>query len=145
MKTVSDVLQSKGPGVWSVRPDDTVYDALSLMSEKDIGAVLVMEGDRLIGILSERDYARKVVLKGRWSRDTAVREIMTERVLFVRPENTLEECMAIMSAKHIRHLPVMIEDRVAGVVSISDVVRALLSEQAFMITQLENYITGRTR
>jgi CBS domain-containing protein len=102
-----------------------------------------MEAGRVVGILSERDYARKVVLNGRWSRDTAVREIMTDKVLFVRPESTLADCMAIMSAKHIRHLPVMDGDQIAGVISIGDVVRALISEQAFLITQLENYITGR--
>jgi CBS domain-containing protein len=120
----------------------TVYDALKLMAEKNLGAVLVMEGDRLAGILSERDYARKVILHGKSSRDTLVREIMSERVVCVVPEQPAEECMALMTDKRVRHLPVLEGDQVIGVISIGDVVKAIISEQEFMIEQLEHYITG---
>ena len=141
-KTAKDILRNKGSQVWSVSPGATVYDALSLMAEKNIGAVLVMEGDRLVGILSERDYARKVDLLGKRAADTPVRTIMTGRVVCVRPEETIEECMALMTDKRVRHLPVVENDRVIGLVSIGDVVKAIISEQEFIIEQLENYITG---
>jgi CBS domain-containing protein len=112
------------------------------MADKNIGAVLVMETGRVVGILSERDYARKVVLHGKSSRDTLVRDIMTERVAYVRPEETAEECMAIMTDKRIRHLPVLDGDRLVGVISIGDVVKCIIDERAFTIEQLEHYITG---
>jgi CBS domain-containing protein len=140
--TVRDLLRVKGTTVWTIAPDATVYDALALMAEKDIGALLVMAGDALVGILSERDYARKVVLRGRTSRETPVREIMTDRVLCVRPEQTIEECMALMTNKRIRHLPVLEDDRVRGLISIGDVVKSIISEQEFVIEQLEKYIRG---
>jgi len=142
MKTVSTLLQSKGGDVWSVSPGTMVYDALALMAEKNVGALLVVEGDRLVGIFSERDYARKVILHGKSSRQTPVGEIMTSKVVYVRPEQTIEECMALMTDKRIRHLPVLEGDRLAGVISIGDVVKAIISEQEFMIAQLENYIAG---
>ena len=142
MKTVSMLLQSKGDDAWSVSPGTTVYDALVLMAEKNVGALLVVEGGRLVGIFSERDYARKVILQGKSSRHTSVGEIMTSRVVYVRPEQTIEECMALMTDKRIRHLPVLEGDRVIGVISIGDVVKAIISEQEFMIEQLENYIAG---
>ena len=142
MRTVNQLLQAKGSGAWSVSPNTSVYDALVLMADKNVGAVLVMDGNILAGIFSERDYARKVVLHGKSSRDMPVREIMTARVVCVRPDQTIEECMALMTDKHIRHLPVIEGDRVVGVVSIGDVVKAVISEQSFIIEQLENYITG---
>lgn len=142
MKLVKQILKEKGRRFWSVAPDTMVYDALKLMAEKNIGALLVLEKEKLVGIMSERDYARKVILKGKSSLDTPVREVMTPKVFFVRPEQTVEECMALMTDKHIRHLPVMVGDEVVGVVSIGDVVKASLDEKDFMIKQLENYITG---
>jgi CBS domain-containing protein len=142
MTTVRDILRTKGTNVWCVAPDDTVYDALTFMAEKNIGAVLVMDGGHLAGILSERDYARKVDLLGKTAKDTPVRAIMTERVVCVRPDETVEECMALMTDKRVRHLPVLEGDRVTGVVSIGDVVKSIISEQGFIIEQLEHYITG---
>ena len=143
MKTVSQLLQQKGYNIWSIAPDTTVYNALELMAYKNIGAVLVMDGENLVGILSERDYARKVILKARFSRDTLVREIMTEKVVCVRPDQSVEECMALMTDKRIRHLPVAEESKVIGVISIGDAVKAVISEQEFIIEQLENYISGK--
>lgn len=142
MVTVSQCLQSKGGEIWFTRPDVSVYRALEMMAERDIGALLVLEGEKLVGIFSERDYARKVILQGKSSRDTWVSEVMTTRVVFVRPEQTIEECMALMTEKHIRHLPVLDGERMVGVISIGDVVKAIISEQKFVITQLEHYITG---
>jgi len=144
MKTVQELLRNKGYHIWSIGPDATVYEALTLMAEKDVGALLVLSSaGQLVGILSERDYARKIVLKGKTSRETPVREIMTEKVVWVRPDQTIEECMALMTNKHIRHLPVMEEGRLLGVISIGDVVKDIISEQEFVIAQLENYITGK--
>ena len=143
METVGQLLRAKGHDVWSVSPGASVYEALELMAEKNIGAVLVVDQGRLVGIMSERDYARKVILKGRFSRDTPVRNIMTERVVYVRPEQTLGQCMALMTEKRIRHLPVMANDQLIGVISIGDVVKAIISDQEFIIEQLESYITGR--
>ncbi len=144
MKTVKELLRNKGYQVYSIGPDATVYEALTLMAEKDVGALLVLDNaGQLVGILSERDYARKIVLKGKTSRETPVREIMTEKVVWVRPDQTIEECMALMTNKHIRHLPVMEEGRLLGVISIGDVVKDIISEQEFVIEQLENYITGK--
>jgi CBS domain-containing protein len=142
MKTVERILGGKGRNIWSVAPDSSVYDALKLMAEKGVGALLVLEGGKLAGIISERDYARKVVLKGKSSLETPVREIMTEKVFFVRPEQTIEECMALMTEKHIRHLPVLVGEAVVGVISIGDLVKAVIDEKDFLIKQLENYITG---
>lgn len=142
MKTVKQILKVKGSSVLSIQPDATVYDALKLMAEKNVGTLLILEKGKLVGILSERDYARKVILKGKSSLNTPVRDIMTQRVMFVRPEQTVEECMALMTEKHIRHLPVLAGDQVVGIVSIGDLVKASIEEKDFMIKQLENYITG---
>jgi CBS domain-containing protein len=145
VSTVKEILRTKGLEVWSLAPDATVYDALRLMADKNIGAALVMDGDDLVGILSERDYARKVTLRGKSAQDTSVREIMTERVVCVRPEETAEECLALMTDKRVRHLPVLEGGRVSGVISIGDVVKSVISEQTFIIEQLEHYITGTVR
>lgn len=142
MRIVRDILQEKGSQVWAVTPETTVFDALDLMAEKNIGAVLVLAEGRLVGILSERDYARKVVLKGKASRDLPAGEIMSERVVGVEPHQTVEECMALMTDKRIRHLPVVEGGEVVGVVSIGDIVKAIISKQEFLIEQLEHYITG---
>ena len=143
MKTVKMLLQAKGHAIWSISPDASVYDALQLMAEKDVGALLVLDQGNLAGIFSERDYARKIVLKGKTSRETPVREIMTEKVVCVRADQPLEECMALMTNKRIRHLPVLEAGRLIGVISIGDVVKDIISEQEFIIGQLENYITGQ--
>ncbi|MFQ5960353.1 MAG: CBS domain-containing protein [Candidatus Methylomirabilales bacterium] len=142
MRTVKHLLQDKEHGTWSTTPDSLVYDALKLMAEKGVGALLVLEAGKLVGIISERDYARKVILQGKSSLDTPVREIMTENVICVRPEQTIEECMALMTDKRIRHLPVVVNDQVIGVVSIGDVVKAEIADKDFLIKQLQNYITG---
>lgn len=142
MKTVRQLLDTKGAEVISVAPDSNVLDALKLMAQREIGAVLVVQGARLVGIMSERDYARKVILKGKSSQDTLVREIMTERVMYARPEQTVPELMAVMTNKRVRHLPVLEGDRLVGVLSIGDLVKETISEQEFIIRQLENYIHG---
>ena len=141
--TVRQLINRKGNAVWSSQPDATVFEALSLMAEKGIGALLVFDEDTLVGIFSERDYARKVILKGKSSSSTAVGEIMTKTVLVVHPNQTMNECMALMTDKRIRHLPVMEDDSVIGIISIGDVVKEIISEQEFVIGQLENYIAGR--
>lgn len=142
MALVQQLLDAKGLDIWSVSPDTSVYDAIALMADRGIGALLVLEGDRLVGIVSERDYARKVILQGRSSRDTPVAEIMTDRVVYVRPEQSTDACMALMTSRRIRHLPVLRDDRVVGVISIGDVVKAVISEQGHTIERLEAYITG---
>lgn len=140
VKTVRDVLRSKGGQIFSVDADATVFTALEMMAKEDVGALLVMNGGRLIGMLSERDYARKVILKGLSSPQTKVREIMTETVFYARPEQTVEECMAIITEKRCRHLPVLDDDKLVGLVSIGDLVKASIAEKEFIIEQLENYI-----
>ena len=140
MKTVRQLLQSKSGDLCTIGPDANVFDALKLMAERNVGALLVVKNDRLAGILSERDYARKVVLQGKSSHATPVREIMTERAVCVRPDNTVEECMALMTDKHIRHLPVIEDEKLIGVLSIGDLVKETISEQQFVIQQLESYI-----
>lgn len=142
MKIVRDILQAKGSQVWSISPDRSVFDALTLMAEKNVGALVVLDGDRVVGIISERDYARKVILKGKSSKEIPVREIMTSHVVCVRPEQSMEECMALMTDKHVRHLPVAEHDRLVGLISIGDAVKAIIEEKEFIIGQLENYITG---
>jgi CBS domain-containing protein len=142
MLTVEQILRQKGSAFWAVAPDAMVYEALALMAEKDVGALLVMEAGTLVGMISERDYARKVILKGKTSLRTPVSAIMTAPVLTVRPAQTVEECMALMTEKRIRHLPVQAGERIAGIISIGDVVKASLAAKDFAIQQLENYITG---
>ena len=142
MTTLNQILQVKGQSVWSVSPNDTVYDAIKLMADKNVGALVVLEGEKLMGILSERDYARKVILKGKSSRETAVKEIMSSDVVTIRPNQSIEECMALMTHKRIRHLPVLEGNKLIGMISIGDVVKAIISEQEYTIKQLENYITG---
>ncbi len=142
MKPVRELLRIKGQETWSVSPDTPVYDALKLMAEKNVGALLVLDGDKLAGILSERDYARKVILKGKASKNTPAREIMSENVVCVTPKQSVAECMALMTDKHIRHLPVIEDDKLVGVISIGDVVKAVISEQKFVIEQLQHYIAG---
>jgi CBS domain-containing protein len=142
MKNVRELLDQKGSAVFSVQPDITVFATLQLMADKEIGAVLVFEGDRLVGMFSERDYARQVILKGKASKDTLVREVMTSRVTYVRPEQTVDDCMALMTDKRVRHLPVLDQGRVVGLVSIGDIVKAVISEKQFIIEQLENYISS---
>lgn len=142
MITVKQILDGKGHTSWSVAPDSLVYDALKLMADKEIGALLVVEGGRLVGVISERDYARKVILKGKSSLDTPVKEIMTRDVVCVRPEQTVEQCMELVTEKRVRHLPVLVDDQVVGIISIGDLVKAVIDEKDFTIKQLENYITG---
>ena len=140
MKTFSQLLQGKPRALCTISPDTCVYDALKLMAERYIGALLVVNNGRLAGILSERDYARKVILHGKSSHEMLASEIMTERVICVQPGNTVDECMALMTEKRIRHLPVIEKDELIGVLSIGDLVKETISEQKFIIQQLESYI-----
>lgn len=142
MQTANDILDSKGHDVWSVEPDDSVLDVLRLMAEKNVGATVVLDGKRIAGIVSERDYARKVALKGRTSREAKARDIMSANVVCVKPEQSIEECMELMTAGRLRHLPVVEGERLVGVVSIGDLVKAIIDEQEFTINQLQSYITG---
>ena len=143
MATARDLLRSKTRSdIFSISPDATVLEALKVMAEQNVGAALVINGDKVEGILSERDIVRKVDLLGKTSATTRVREIMTEKVLYIAPNQSLEECMTIMTEKRIRHLPVMDNERLLGVISIGDVLREVIHEQKFMIGQLEHYITG---
>jgi CBS domain-containing protein len=140
MNTVRQLLEGKTTRLLSISPDASVFEALQLMAAKDVGALVVLDGERLAGIFSERDYARKVVLVGKFSKETAVREIMTSKVLCVRPDQTVDQCMALMTEHRIRHLPVLDGSKIIGVISIGDVVKELLSEQQVIISQLESYI-----
>ena len=142
MEYVNQLLKGKGQDIWSVTPDTPVFEALELMAEKNCGAVLVLKEDKLVGILSERDYARKVILKGKSSKDTPVKSIMSSHVVCIRTDQTVDDCMALMTDKRIRHLPVLEKEKLVGVISIGDVVKAVISEQEFLIHQLENYISG---
>ena len=142
MKRVCDLLQDKGREVWSLTPDATVYEAIDQMAQKGVGALLVMEGELLVGIVSERDYARKVILKGKSSREIEVRDIMSHPVICVPPELTIEQAMALMTEKHVRHLPVVVAETVVGVISIGDVVRGIIDDKEFYIQQLTTYITS---
>ncbi len=143
MKSVAAILKEKpDPSVHTVGPDALVFEALERMAEHNVGALLVMEGERLVGIVSERDYARKVILLARSSRDLPVRAIMSSPVMYVRPDQTNEECMALMTEKRLRHLPVVEAAKVVGIVSIGDLVKSIVAEQRFIIEQLEHYIAG---
>lgn len=141
--TVSQILKVKGRDVWSIPPQASVLEALQRMAEKEVGALVVIEEGRVVGILSERDYARRVALEGLSSRNTTVRDRMTESVLYVTPENTIEECMALMTDKRVRHLPVLENQELIGIISIGDVVNKMISEQKFTIRELERYIEGK--
>ncbi len=141
MKTLRQLIESKNKPIASVSPEQTVLRALEIMAQYDVGALLVLDGKKLAGVFSERDYARKVILQGKASKHTKVSEVMTGKVIYVTPETRIEECMAIMTEKHIRHLPILDSDKqVIGIVSIGDVVKEMISQQQFIINQLENYI-----
>ncbi len=142
MKTVSDILQTKGRKVFTITPETIVFDALKMMADKNVGALVVMDGAKVTGILSERDYARKVILHGRSSRELETREIMSTKIYFVSPEQDIEDCMALFTNKRVRHLPVLQTDELIGIISIGDVVKAVIAEQESTIKHLENYITG---
>lgn len=141
MHTIAEILRDKGSEVWSVSPDEVILDALKIMAEKGVGALLVMENDKLVGIISERDYARKVALEGRSSRESKVSEIMSHRVLCARPDQTVQECMALMSDKRSRHLPILDHKKIIGIVSIGDLVKSIIADQQFEIENLQYYIT----
>jgi CBS domain-containing protein len=145
MTLVREVLRGKPPGAWTVGPDATVYEALELMADKDIGALPVMDGDRLIGIVSERDYARKVILQGRFSRETLVADIMSPHVITIQPGESMETCMALMTHQHVRHLPVLEDEHLLGIISIGDVLKAIINDQQILIHDMESYITGASR
>ena len=141
MARVKQLLQGKGHDVWSIGPEASVYDAIAKMAQEEVGALVVLEGELLVGVVSERDYARKVVLQGRSSRDTKTKDIMTTRVAYARPDQSVEDCMAMMTEKRIRHLPVMDGDKLLGVISIGDLVKYIIEEQKHVIEQLEQYIS----
>ena len=142
MTTIAQLLNVKGNQIWSVEPKATIFEALEIMSEKEIGALLVMEDGKLTGIFSERDYARKVILKGKSSKETQVGELMTKKVFYIDSQKTINDCMAMMTAKRIRHVPVIEDNQVMGIITIGDVVNQIISEQEVTINHLENYITG---
>src|ERR1022692_2579386 len=140
--TISEILSHKGSSAWTISPEATVFEAIHMMTDKNVGALLVTENDKLVGIISERDYTRKVVLKGKSSKTTAVKEILSSHVIQVTPSHTVEECMRLMTDHHFRHLPVLDGDRIAGIVSIGDLVNWIISAQQSAISQLQTYITG---
>jgi CBS domain-containing protein len=143
MSKIQDLLASKGSEVWSLGPAHSVYQAIELMALKGVGALVVLsDAGQLVGIISERDYARKVILQGKSSKDTMVSEIMTREVIYVDPENRVEECMALMTAKRVRHLPVLQDEKLVGMISVGDLVKSILDEQSTTIDQLERYIRG---
>lgn len=143
MKTVKDILRAKGSKVYSISPDATVYEALNRMADKNVGALLVLEVEQIVGLISERDYARKTILKGRFSKETAVKEIMTTNVITVGPGEDLEECMELFTDKHVRHLPVIEDEKIIGIVSIGDVVKGVIDYKEFIIQEQEKYIKGK--
>jgi CBS domain-containing protein len=142
MKRIQTLLKKKGYDVWSIAPDASVYDAIHLMAEKAVGALIVMDGPKLVGVISERDYARKIILEGRSSENTKISEIMSSEVITTGPDNRIEECMAIMTERRIRHLPVLDGNEVLGVISLGDLVKYIIAEQQFVIEQMERYING---
>ncbi|MCK4304993.1 MAG: CBS domain-containing protein [Candidatus Eisenbacteria sp.] len=142
MSTVRELLEAKGREAWSISPRSLVFEALQMMAEKDVGALLVLEEGQVVGVFSERDYARKVVLEGKSSKTVPVSDLMTKRIIFVGPEETIDTCMKLMTAKRIRHLPVLDDGRLIGLVSVGDVVKRIISDQEFTIQELEKYITG---
>ena len=142
MTTIKQILDTKGYAVWSIHPQESVFAAIQQMAEREVGALVVLEGDAVVGIISERDYARKVTLQGRSDHETAVRDIMTPHVICVRLDQSLEECMTIVTERRIRHLPVLDRGRLVGIISIGDLVKTIIAEQQFIIEQLEHYISG---
>ncbi len=142
MKTIKQVLEAKGTNVLSISPDRSVYDAMELMADNEVGALIVLDQGKVVGIISERDYARKIILKGLSSPKTLIRDIMVTKVVYARPEMTIEEGMALMTDKRCRHLPIMDNEQLLGVLSIGDLVKASLAEKTYLIDQLANYITG---
>jgi CBS domain-containing protein len=144
MKTIRQLLKVKGRNTWTVSPSTSVYDALQIMAEKDVGALLVVNAKTLVGVFSERDYARKVILQGKSSKDLLVMEIMSSPPIFIEPENTIDQGLALMSAKHVRHLPVTDKNRLIGIVTIGDLVKSLIVEQKMVIDHLEKHILSNT-
>lgn len=144
MKTIRQLLKVKGRNIWTVAPQSSVFDALQIMAEKDVGALLVVKGKTLVGVFSERDYARKVILHGRSSKEILVSEIMSSPPIFIEPDNTVDQGLALMSAKHVRHLPVMEKNRLIGVVTIGDLVKSLMDEQKVVIDHLEKHILSKS-
>lgn len=142
MGKVNDILKTKGSTIFSITPDTIVYEALEMMVEKNVSALTVMENEKLVGIFTERDYARKVILKGKTSKDTLIGEIMTEDLITVSPDSTIDSCMRLMTSRFIRHLPVIADDQLVGIISIGDVVKYIIEEQKFIIENMEHYITG---
>ena len=140
--TISEILSHKGASTWTICPDATVFEAIQMMADKNIGAVLVTENDKLVGIISERDYTRKVVLKGKSSKTTAIKEILSSHIVHVTPAHTVQECLRLMTDHHFRHLPVLDGEKLAGIVSIGDLVNWIISAQQSTISQLQTYITG---
>src|SRR6516165_3115084 len=145
MTTVHHILEDKGRQVWSVRPGDKVYDAIKMMADKDVGSLVVLDGSKIVGIVTERDYARNVFLKGHASPKTRVDDIMERNVVCVGPDQSIEECMALMTTKRLRHLPVIEHGELLGIVSIGDLVKSIISDRELVIEQLEHYISGRAR
>ena len=142
MTTVSALLSIKGGEIWSIGPDASVFEGLEMMADKNVSGQLIQDNGKLVGIFTERDYARKLILKGRFSKDTKIRDLMTTNVLYVEPDNTIQDCMTLMTEKRIRHLPVMDNGRLVGILTIGDLVKQIISEQESTIHQLENYISG---
>lgn len=142
MQTVRDILKAKGTDVWRVEPDATVFDALQRMAEKEVGALVVMQGAQVVGLISERDYARKIILHGRASPTTLVKEIMTTPVVYIHLDQAIEECMSLMTEKRIRHLPVLEGGKLVGIISIGDIVKSIIADQQFIIEQLVRYVSG---
>lgn len=145
MKTIATLLEGKGYEVWSISPDAPIFDALRLMAEHNVGALMVIDSGNLMGVISERDYARKVIILGRSSKDTPVKAIMSTRIYFANPTQTVDECLALMNTKHIRHLPVFDHDQLIGVISIGDLVKAVIADQKDLIKRLERHILDHTR
>jgi CBS domain-containing protein len=143
MYSVKNILDEKGYECWTVEPETTVYDALKKMAGKDIGALVVLKDNKVAGVFSERDYARKIILKGKTSKDTIVGELLSEKVFYVKPSSTIEECMQLMTNQRVRHLPVLENDKLIGIVSIGDIVNKIIQDHKNQIQQLEDYITGK--
>ena len=142
MATVKQLLESKDNNVWSIAPETTIFEGLQVMVDKNIGALLVTKDEKLVGIFSERDYARKVILKGKASKDTTIAELMTREVVYTTPDDSLDDCMALMTAKHIRHLPILKNNKLIGLLTLGDVVKQIMSSQEFKIQELEKYISS---